>query len=56
MKKLIALLLLAVAMPTYAMTYFLVAQWIESGNQMCKYSNGTVLNIGVGVCALTIEG
>jgi len=56
MKKLVALALLAVALPAYAMTYFLVAQWFEGGNNMCKYGNGTVLNVGYRVCPLSIQG
>lgn len=34
---------------------FLVAQWFEGGNQMCKYDNGTVLNMGAKVCPLSIR-
>jgi hypothetical protein len=40
----------------HAMTYFLVSQWWENGNQMCKYGNGTVLNMGVKVCPQSIQG
>ena len=28
----------------------------SNGNQMCQYGNGTVLNIGVGICPLSIQG
>lgn len=45
-----------VAQPAYAMTYFLVAQWYENGSHFCKYSNGTILNVGTKLCALSIEG
>ena len=38
------------------MTYFLTSQWVEKGNQMCRYGNGTVLNVGVNVCPLSIKG
>lgn len=38
------------------MTYFLVAQWHENGNQFCKYQNGTVLNVGINLCPLSIQG
>lgn len=51
-----ALGLAAVATPAYAMTYFLVSQWFENGSRMCKYGNGTVLNVGARVCPLKIEG
>lgn len=47
---------LGIAAPAHAMTYFLVSQWISSGNTFCRYGNGTVLNIGVGVCPLSIQG
>lgn len=33
---------------------FLVAQWYEKGSQMCKYDNGTVLNVGMSTCPLSI--
>lgn len=58
MKKLLAVaaLSLACVSPAYAMKYFLTAQWFEGGNQMCKYGNGTVLNVGVRVCPMSIEG
>ena len=59
MKKIIiAVVLAAIATPALAqgMQYFLVRQWIERGNQFCQYQNGTVLNIGVGVCPLSIRG
>ena len=42
--------------PAYAMTYFLVGQWYENGSQMCRYGNGTVLNMGVRLCPLSIQG
>ena len=58
MKKLIiAVVLAATATPALAqIQYFLVRQWISRGNQFCEYQNGTVLNIGVGVCPLSIRG
>ena len=49
------LALVSVASPAYAMTYFLVAQWYEGGSHFCKYSNGTVLNVGIKLCPLSIE-
>lgn len=39
----------------YAMTHFLIAQWHENGDQMCKYDNGTVLNVGYKICPLSIK-
>ena len=29
-------------------------QWMQNGNRMCRYSDGTVMNIGVGVCPISI--
>ena len=37
------------------MMYQLVAQWVENGNRFCKYSNGTVLNVGISLCELSIS-
>ncbi len=48
-------LVVMVASIAYAMTHFLVAQWYENGDQMCKYDNGTVLNMGYKLCPLSIE-
>lgn len=31
----------------------LVAQWVEGGNRYCKYSDGTVIKVGVGLCPLS---
>jgi len=59
MKKLIIAVALAAAVaPTaaYAMTYFLSSQWIDRGQRFCRYQNGTVLNVGVSLCPLSIEG
>jgi len=59
MKKLMmAAALAAVVAPTaaYAMTYFLSAQWVDRGNRFCRYQNGTVLNVGISLCPLSIEG
>lgn len=47
---------LSLSSPAYAMTHFLTAQWYENGNQMCKYDNGTVLNVGAHICPLSIQG
>ena len=42
--------------PAYAMTYYLTAQWTEGVNRFCRYGNGTVLNVGVRICPLSIQG
>ena len=51
----IAAMLAIASTSAHAMTYYLVSQWWENGNQMCKYDNGTVLNMGVKVCPLSIR-
>ena len=58
MKKIMLGLALSagVAAPAQAMTYFLQAQWYEGGAHFCKYSNGTVLNVGIKFCPFSIEG
>lgn len=63
MKKLIVSAALAAVMAAapasaqYSMTYYLTDQWVTStGNRMCQYSNGTVLNVGYRVCPLSIRG
>ena len=33
---------------------FLKGQWLQNGNRMCRYSDGTVMNIGVGICPISI--
>ncbi len=47
---------LAFASSAFAMTYFLVAQWTEGGNNFCRYGNGTVLNVGYRTCPLSVQG
>lgn len=59
MKKLVIAAALAVSVApsvAYAMTYFLTSQWIDRGQRFCRYGNGTVLNVGVSLCPLSIEG
>ena len=41
--------------PAYAMTYFLVREWDSNGDHFCQYDNGTVLNVGIHLCALSIR-
>jgi hypothetical protein len=38
------------------MTYFLTAQWVDRGNRFCRYQNGTVMNVGINLCPLSIVG
>lgn len=47
---------LAVSAPAHAATHYLVSSWFENGSQMCKYDNGTVLNVGGNHCPSTIQG
>ena len=59
MKKLIlaaALGLTATPAAAQYMTYYLTAQWVEGGNRFCRYTNGTVLNVGYRICPLSIKG
>ena len=60
MRNVIKAIVLAAAVlsatPAYAMTHYLTAQWFENGANMCRYSNGTVLNVGVRLCPLSIQG
>lgn len=49
-------LMIAASAAQAAMTYYLTAQWVEGGNRMCKYGNGTVLNVGINLCPLSIRG
>lgn len=56
MRKLLAIALLATAIPAHAMTYFLTSQWYQNGSNMCQYGNGTVLNMGASMCPLSIQG
>lgn len=39
-----------------SMDYYLVAQWLDRGDRFCRYSDGTVLNVGVSTCPLKIRG
>ena len=59
MRNVIKAIILAAAVlsatPAYAMTHYLTAQWFENGSNMCRYSNGTVLNVGVRLCPLSIK-
>jgi len=59
MKKIIisvALALTATPVTAQYMTHYLTAQWVENGNRFCRYSNGTVLNVGYQICPQTIKG
>lgn len=60
MRKILTAIALASAVlattPAYAMTYFLTAQWLDGGKRFCRYGNGTVLNVGINICPLSIEG
>ena len=51
-----AVIALGMATPAQALSQYLVAEWYENGNHFCRYANGTVLNVGIKLCPLTIEG
>ncbi len=55
-RLLLAAVALSIASPALALNYYLVADWYERGDHFCRYSNGTVLNVGVRICPLKIEG
>lgn len=49
--------LLLAAAPSHAMTYYLSEQWLSSnGSRMCRYGNGTILNVGYRMCPMSIQG
>lgn len=52
----IALLSATPVAAQYSMTYYLTAQWTERGNRFCRYSNGSILNVGYSFCPYTIGG
>lgn len=56
MRKLLFAVALSLAAPALALNYYLVADWYDNGAHFCRYSNGTVLNVGVRICPLKIEG
>lgn len=56
MKKIAVAAMLAFAAVAHAQVLtFLVTQWHEGGNQMCRYDNGTVLNVGIKLCPLSLR-
>jgi hypothetical protein len=55
MRKIVAVAALCLSLPALAGTAFLVKQWVEKGDQMCRYDNGTVLNVGARLCPLSIK-
>jgi hypothetical protein len=54
MKILLLATLLAPPLSAMAMQHFLTADWYENGNHFCKYDDGSVMNVGVNVCTLSI--
>ena len=56
MKKWILVLMVLAAGPAMAIAYYLESSWTnKSGDTMCKYSDGTVLNMGYKTCPTKIE-
>lgn len=51
----IVCVVLALPIAALAMTYQLEDQWVKNGSRFCKYSDGTVMNVGVKVCPLSIH-
>lgn len=61
MKKILLLITLAMGFSSFSsassMMSFLEKEWIsKNGDQMCKYENGTVLNVGSSICPLSVGG
>ena len=56
MKTAIAIVLMFGFAQAQAFQYYLTNQWYNGGNHFCEYSNGTVLNVGIGLCPFTING
>lgn len=59
-KQLLSLMFIAVLLVTTGaalagLKHYLEREYIEKGDRMCVYDNGTVLNIGYKVCPLYIE-
>ena len=57
MRAFIVLLAVLSAVPVAhaEMDHYLVAQWVENANRFCRYSDGTVLNVGYRLCPLKIR-
>jgi hypothetical protein len=53
--RLAVALILAAPLCAMAATAFLTDSWTKNGNNFCKYSNGTVLNMGYKVCPVSIQ-
>ncbi len=45
----------ALSAEPYKTTFYLTAHWLENGQQFCKYSNGTILNVGYNYCPWSIR-
>ena len=50
----LTLLLLCFSASAFAMPHFLVGDYYANGDHFCKYDNGTVLNVGINICPLSI--
>ena len=55
MKRVALLAAALVAFGAQAATYYLQDQWVKNGENFCKYSDGTVLNMGYKVCPTSIK-
>lgn len=38
----------------FGIRYFLVAEWFEGIGHFCKYSDGSIINVGTNLCPLSI--
>ena len=55
MKKTLATVLLLLPLLAAAATAYLTDQWVKNGENFCKYSDGTVLNMGYKACPASIK-
>ncbi len=54
MKHVLIVILFTLPLSAMAMMHFLTADWYANGSHFCKYDDGSVMNVGVNVCPLSI--
>ena len=55
MRTIAVVLMVMASFAAEARMGMLVAQWVDGGERYCRYDNGTVINVGVSLCPLTIR-
>lgn len=53
--KTIATILLLLPLAIAAATVYLTDQWVKGGDNYCKYSDGSVLNMGYKICPVSLN-